>query len=101
MARRLTPFDLQSAVQEGTSWRKIGLKEEGATYPNSEKRLTVEPIVGTGGRDEKCLHNFSPGKLKNYFRDIYVKLRCFKENVAIKKLSIKHQDSLLFYRAFW
>jgi len=60
MTRRLTPSGLQSAVQEGISWRKIGSKEEGAKCLSSEKWFAVETTVGTDGGDEMCLHNFSP-----------------------------------------
>ena len=67
IAGRLTPFGLQSAVQEGTSWRKIRLKEEGAKCLSGEKRFAVEPTVGTDGGDEKCLHDFSPENWKIIF----------------------------------
>ena len=64
MTRPLTPFGLQSAVQEGNSWRKIGLKEEDAKCLSSEKWFAVEMTVIADGRDEKRLHNFSPENWK-------------------------------------
>ena len=64
MAGLPTPFGLQSAVQEGTSWWTIWLTEEGAKCPSSEKWFAVEAVVGTGGGDEDFLHNFIPENWK-------------------------------------